>query len=140
MCKSGPSANGPQSSLSPSALTLHLASRQVEHETRIARVSTDDLPRQGSARWCSAYSVDGEAFLHFLGAFSHTRQEVAKVDKPVVHRECGDGKANYWNIPDPGGNRIEAENRYKPARKPNLCSLRETPDGNPQMFYNSERL
>ena len=76
--KSEPSANGPQSSLpsSPFALTLALASRQVEHETGIARVPTDELPREGSVRWCSPYSVDGEAFLHLLGVFSPTRQEI----------------------------------------------------------------
>ena len=80
MCKNERSANGPQSPLSPppSALTLSLslAPRQAEYETRIARVSTDDLSRQGFVRWCSAYSVDGEVFLHLLGVFSHIWQEI----------------------------------------------------------------
>ena len=78
MSKNEPSANGPQPSLSssPPALTFSLASRQAEHETRIARVPTDDFPRQGSVGWCSAYSVDGEVFLHLLGVFSHIRQEI----------------------------------------------------------------
>jgi hypothetical protein len=58
---------------SPPALT---SPRQVEHEARIARVSADDLPGQGSVRWRAAYSADGEVRFHLLGIFSHTLQEI----------------------------------------------------------------
>ena len=55
-CKWSPIADFPSIPRSNSSL----APRQAEHETRIARVSTDDLPGQGPIRWRSAYSADGK--------------------------------------------------------------------------------